>query len=88
MKSLEKNFFSKSLAAGSKMEPSPPQLPPAWLLRGGERFKVVYSCTALLPFSSGLLVQISSLLIGNVLVNESSSVVNHFKSAVALVCRA
>lgn len=37
-------------------------------------------------FSVSLLVQISGLHIGNVLVNESSLVVNHFKLSIALVC--
>lgn len=62
--------------------PSPPQ----------ERLKVgfcfVFSCTAFLPFSSGLLVQMSSLFSGNLVVNGSSLVVNHCKLAIALACRA
>lgn len=37
-------------------------------------------------FSSGLLVQISSLFIGDLQVNESCSVINHFKLAIALAC--
>ena len=87
MKNLEKIVFSKlALAPGSKMEPSP--LPLGHYLRQEKRLKVVFSCTTFLRFSSGLLVQISSPLIGNVLVNESSSVVDHLKLAIALACQA
>ena len=86
MKNLEKIVFSKlALAPGSKMEPSPL---PLGYLRQEKRLKVVFSCTTFLRFSSGLLVQISSPLIGNVLVNESSSVVDHLKLAIALACQA
>lgn len=61
---------------------------PCWTFIQEERLKVVFSGTFLPPLASGLLVQISSLRIGNLLVNESSLVVNHLKLTIALACRA